>query len=45
VQGFPLLRRWYLVQREGKRLSPAARAFAQFVLSEAARIGSTDKAG
>ena len=45
VQGFPLLRRWYLVQREGKRLSPAARAFTQFVLSEAARIGSTDKAG
>jgi DNA-binding transcriptional LysR family regulator len=38
VQGFPLRRQWYLVQREGKRLSPAAQAFAQFTLSEAARV-------
>ena len=38
VEGFPLRRQWYLVQREGKRLSPAAQAFAQFVLAEAARI-------
>lgn len=38
VQGFPLHRQWYLVQREGKRLSPAAQAFAQFVLNEAARL-------
>jgi DNA-binding transcriptional LysR family regulator len=38
VQGFPLLRKWYLVQRQGKRLSPVAQAFAQFVLSEAARV-------
>lgn len=38
VQGFPLLRQWYLVQREGKRLSPAAQAFARFVLSEAERL-------
>lgn len=38
VQGFPLQRQWYLVQREGKRLSPAAQAFAQFVLNEAARL-------
>lgn len=38
VQGFPLKRQWYLVQREGKRLSPAAQAFAQFVLNEAARL-------
>ena len=37
VQGFPLRRQWYLVQRQGKRLSPAAQAFAQFVLSEAGR--------
>ena len=35
VQGFPLKRQWYLVQREGKRLSPAARAFTQLVLDEA----------
>ncbi len=38
VQGFPLKRQWFLVQREGKRLSPAAQAFAQFVLNEAARL-------
>lgn len=38
VQGFPLRRQWYLVQRQGKRLSPAAQAFAQFVLSEAGRV-------
>ena len=35
VQGFPLKRQWYLVQREGKRLSPPAHAFTQLVLKEA----------
>jgi DNA-binding transcriptional LysR family regulator len=35
VKGFPLKRQWYLVQREGKRLSPAAEAFTQLVLQEA----------
>jgi DNA-binding transcriptional LysR family regulator len=35
VQGFPLQRQWYLVQREGKRLSPAADAFTQMVMKEA----------
>ena len=38
VQGFPLLRQWYLVQRQGKRFSPTAQVFAEFVLSEAQRI-------
>lgn len=38
VQGFPLRRQWYLVQRRGKRLSPAAHAFAQFVLNEAGQV-------
>lgn len=38
VQGFPLLRKWYLVQRQGKRLGPAAQAFAQFVMTEAAKV-------
>ena len=37
VQGFPLTRQWYIVQRVGKRLSPAAHAFAQLVLKEAAQ--------
>lgn len=35
IQGFPLERQWYLVQRAGKRLSPAADAFRQLVLDEA----------
>ena len=35
VQGFPIKRQWYLVQRAGKRLSPAAHAFTQLVLKEA----------
>jgi len=35
VQGFPLMRKWYLVQREGKRLGPSAQAFAAFVLKQA----------
>lgn len=38
VQGFPLKRQWYLVHREGKRLSPAARAFTELVLTEAERM-------
>jgi DNA-binding transcriptional LysR family regulator len=38
VQGFPLKRKWYLVQREGKRLSPAAYAFTQLVLKEAEKF-------
>jgi len=37
VQGFPLKRQWYLVQREGKRLSPAAQAFTELVLE---KVGS-----
>jgi len=41
VQGFPLKRQWYLVQREGKRLSPAAQAFVWLVLKEAARVSRT----
>lgn len=32
VVGFPLRRRWYLVHRQGKRLSPAAAAFREFLL-------------
>ena len=38
VKGFPLQRHWYMVYRKGKRLSPAARAFHDFVLAEAHRI-------
>jgi DNA-binding transcriptional LysR family regulator len=38
VEGFPDRRQWYLVSRRGKRLSPAANAFREFVLTEAALI-------
>jgi LysR family transcriptional regulator, low CO2-responsive transcriptional regulator len=38
VEGFPLRRHWYMVYRKGKRLSPAARAFHDFVLAEAQHI-------
>lgn len=32
---FPILRHWYLVYRKGKRLSPMAQAFRDFVLQSA----------
>ncbi|HUW28192.1 MAG TPA: LysR family transcriptional regulator [Sulfuriferula sp.] len=34
VEGFPIMRHWYLVHRADKRLSPVAQAFKQFVLDE-----------
>ncbi len=40
VQGFPLARKWHLVYRRGKRLSPAARAFRDFVVAEAPLIAA-----
>ncbi|GAB6040784.1 LysR family transcriptional regulator [Endothiovibrio diazotrophicus] len=35
VEEFPIERQWYIVYRRGKRLSPAALAFHDFVLEEA----------
>jgi LysR family transcriptional regulator, low CO2-responsive transcriptional regulator len=35
VVDFPIERHWYVVHRSGKRLSPIAQAFRQFVLVEA----------
>lgn len=35
VQGFPILRHWYAVHREGKRFSAVAQAFLDFVMQEA----------
>ncbi|MBI3563551.1 MAG: LysR family transcriptional regulator [Gammaproteobacteria bacterium] len=35
VTEFPILRHWYVVHRRGKRLSPVAEAFRQFVLDRA----------
>jgi LysR family transcriptional regulator, low CO2-responsive transcriptional regulator len=40
VDGFPDRRQWYLVYRRGKRLSPAAGAFRDFVLTEASAIAA-----
>jgi DNA-binding transcriptional LysR family regulator len=34
VQGFPVLRDWYIVHRAGKRLSVIAQAFKDFILNE-----------
>ncbi len=34
VEHFPIQRKWYLVYREGKRLSPIAQAFKSFVFSQ-----------
>jgi len=38
VESFPILRHWYVVHRRGKRLSPIALAFKDFVLREAANV-------
>ena len=35
VEDFPIIRHWYVLQRRGKRLSPAAQAFKAFVLNQA----------
>ena len=34
VEGFPILKDWYVVHREGKRFSAAAQAFKEFVLNK-----------
>ena len=34
VDGFPIMRQWYLVQRTGKRLSPVAGLFQSFLLDQ-----------
>lgn len=38
VADFPIMRYWYVVHRLGKRLSPVARAFRDFVLAEAKQL-------
>ncbi len=38
VIDFPIQRHWHIVQRSGKRLSPVALAFKQFVLNEAVKF-------
>ncbi|MDH5546372.1 MAG: LysR family transcriptional regulator [Gammaproteobacteria bacterium] len=43
VEHFPILRHWYLVHREGKRLSPVAKRFSEFVLEQAEKFASLPK--
>ncbi|HEX5638073.1 MAG TPA: LysR family transcriptional regulator [Gammaproteobacteria bacterium] len=38
VEDFPIMRNWHIVQRAGKRLSPVAQAFKQFVLQDAQKF-------
>jgi DNA-binding transcriptional LysR family regulator len=37
VAGMPIMRRWYVAFRKGKRLSPTAEAFRRFVLEAGTR--------
>lgn len=41
ADSFPILRHWYVVHREGKRLSPAAQAFHDYVLTEGPAVMSS----
>lgn len=38
VESFPIMRKWFVVHRIGKRLSPVANAFKEFVLDEGAKM-------
>ncbi len=38
VASFPILRYWYIVHRRGKRLSPIAQTFKDYVIQEARQI-------
>lgn len=40
VEHFPVVRHWYIVHRENKRLSTAAQAFKLFLLTEAERLAA-----
>jgi len=41
VDSFPIMRQWYIVYRKGKRLSPVAMAFHNFILAEAETLLGT----
>ncbi len=38
IKSFPIRRKWFVVHRQGKRLSSAATAFREFVLNEAKQV-------
>src|SRR3569832_886087 len=43
VEAFPIIRHWYVVHRQGKRLSPVAQVFKAFVLNEGAKSARVPK--
>ena len=45
IQEFPVTRQWYVVHRQEKRLSYAARAFMEFLLTSAEAVLSAGSAG
>lgn len=45
VEGFPIVRHWYVMHRRAKRLSPVAQAFKQFLLEEANTLLHPDLLG
>lgn len=45
VKSFPILRHWYIVQRQGKRLSAVAARFREFVIGEAGKVWRTPGQG
>jgi DNA-binding transcriptional LysR family regulator len=38
VSGTPVMRDWYVIHRERKRLSPAAAAFKEYLVAEGAKL-------
>ena len=44
VEHFPVVRHWYIVHRQGKRLSTAAQAFKLFLLTEAELLAAPSAA-
>ena len=38
VEEFPIMRHWYVVHRQGKRLSMVAQAFKDFLLNESKQV-------
>src|SRR3569833_1332261 len=43
VEAYPNIRHWFLVNRQGKRLSPVAQIFRNFVLNEGAQTARVPK--
>jgi len=41
ILDFPIMRHWFLVHRRGKRLSPVAQAFHDFILTDAKKLVGT----